>query len=116
MDNNRCLHLVQNSYRIHLQLKTMLTLSDKEVEENLSKLSENWKCERKKLLCEFTFTNYNSTIDFANKVAQLAIKQNHHPSIQIDYGEVKITITTHDVGNQLTQKDFELAIAIEKIY
>lgn len=116
MDNNRCLHPVQNPYRIHLQLKTLLALSDKEVEENLSKLTENWKCDGKKLLGQFTFTNYNSTIDFANKVAELAIKQNHHPSIQIDYGEVKITITTHDVGNQLTQKDFELANAIEKIY
>jgi 4a-hydroxytetrahydrobiopterin dehydratase len=48
------------------------------------------------------------------RVAFLAEKQNHHPKLTNVYNRVDIELTTHDAGG-LTQKDFELAVAIDQL-
>lgn len=40
----------------------------------------------------------------------------HHPNWSNVYNSVSITLNTHDAGDQVTEKDIELAKAIEKIY
>lgn len=54
---------------------------------------------------EFKFKNFLEAIDFVNKVAVVAEKNNHHPEIIINYNKVKIITTTHDAGNIVTEKD-----------
>ena len=62
----------------------------------------------------FHFENFDDTMKFVNAVAQEAKKQDHHPEIYIKYDKVTLTLTTHDLGG-LTEKDFDLAKAINKI-
>ncbi len=45
----------------------------------------------------------------------IAEKANHHPNWLNIYNEVIITLTTHS-ENAVTEKDFELAKKIDKIY
>ncbi len=39
----------------------------------------------------------------------------HHADIGYRYGDVRFTITTHAAGRRLTNKDFDLADAIERV-
>ena len=51
---------------------------------------------------------------FVNAVANLANRKNHHPTMIVSFDKVQVQLTTHDKGNKLTQKDFQLAKAIDK--
>ena len=60
--------------------------------------SKDWGSSKKKLERTFKFKDFNESIDFVNKVAKIAEKQNHHPDITINYNKVKISITDHEKG------------------
>ena len=44
-----------------------------------------------KLNCSFAFSNYEECVNFANKIADLAEKEDHHPEILIEWGKVTVT-------------------------
>ncbi|MCL5022972.1 MAG: 4a-hydroxytetrahydrobiopterin dehydratase [Nitrospirae bacterium] len=73
-----------------------------------------WSLKEGALEKEFRFKDFLQAIDFVNKVAALAEKQDHHPDIVISYNKVKLTLSTHAVGG-LSKKDFVLATAIDAI-
>ena len=49
------------------------------------------------------------------EVAIEAEKLNHHPNWSNVYNSVIITLSTHDAGNIITNKDRELAQAIDRL-
>ena len=61
----------------------------------------------------FPFHTFIAGLGFAAKVAVHAEILNHHPTIELSYGKVKVRITTHDVKG-LTGLDFELAERIDR--
>jgi 4a-hydroxytetrahydrobiopterin dehydratase len=73
----------------------------------------NWKEENNKLTQTFKFNDFVDAFAFLNKVAILAEKANHHPEIFNVYNTVTISLTTHDAGNTVTDKDRNLAKAID---
>jgi len=93
----------------------MTVLNQEEIQRELSKLNEGWYNRANNLVGEFFFKKYLGALDFVNAVGLLAEQQQHHPSIKLEYGRVKIHITTHDADNSLTYKDFKLAAAIDQI-
>lgn len=62
---------------------------------------------------KFEFENFIEAFAFMTKVAITAEKMNHHPEWKNVYNKVEITLTTHDKGNTITQKDRDLAKAID---
>lgn len=60
------------------------------------------------------FEDFQSALDFVNKVGTLAESQGHHPNIELGWGLVEITIWTHKI-NGLHQSDFVLAAKIDRI-
>lgn len=68
------------------------------------------------LRATYKFKSFTKTWQFLNMVAAQAHILRHHPTITTTYNKVEITVTTHDVGNQLTYKDTKLARAIQQIY
>ena len=48
------------------------------------------------------------------EIARVADELNHHPDVDVRYGEVVIRTTSHDVGH-LTSRDVELARRISHI-
>lgn len=62
---------------------------------------------------EFQFIDFRAAMAFLNRVADLAEEQGHHPEIFNAYGKVRLTLTTHDAGNTVTEKDHRLAAAID---
>jgi 4a-hydroxytetrahydrobiopterin dehydratase len=68
------------------------------------------------LQAEFEIHPYLKALSFVSSVGCLAEEHNHHPDIHLSYGKVQIRITTHDAGNTVTDKDYQLAEAIEKAF
>ncbi len=65
------------------------------------------------LRAEFTFTDFAEAFAFMTRVGLIAQEQGHHPDMAISWNAVTITITTHDAGNTITEKDRKLAAAID---
>lgn len=75
----------------------------------------NWIEENNTLNRSFTFKNFIEAWSFMTKVAMVAEKMNHHPEWSNVYNKVSITLTTHDEGNRITEKDSELAKKIDEL-
>ena len=75
----------------------------------------NWKEENNKLTRSFKFNNFIEAWGFMTQIALIAEKQAHHPDWRNVYNTVEITLTTHDEGNTVTDKDKKLAEAINQL-
>ena len=83
-------------------------------EINKSLASHGWDYADKKISKSFTFDAYMEGIQFVQKIAVLAEAQNHHPTINIGWRKVDISITSHDLGGVST-KCVNLALGIDNI-
>lgn len=73
-----------------------------------------WEIQAGKLTKRFRFRNFREAFAFMTQVALLAERLDHHPDWCNVYNRVHITLYTHSVGG-LTQRDFQLAEAIEEL-
>jgi len=90
-------------------------LDQKEVAEYLNQIKDDWKfTDKNKISKEFLFVNYRHTMDFVNKVADLAEEEGHHPVMHVYFGRVIIELWTHAI-NGLSENDFILASKIDKL-
>ena len=64
---------------------------------------------------DFVFSNFVQAFGFMSQVALLAEARNHHPNWSNVYNRVSIELTSHDAGNQVTDKDRNLATAIDAL-
>jgi 4a-hydroxytetrahydrobiopterin dehydratase len=74
-----------------------------------------WIEQNNKLYHSFEFKDFKEAFAFMTKVADLAEKADHHPTWTNTYNKVEIWLSTHDAGNVVTQRDEDLADAIDKI-
>lgn len=79
-------------------------------------ISKEWNIiEDKKLSRCFEFKGFLKTMSFVNAVAWEANRLMHHPDMQVSFNRCVVDITTHDAGNKLTEKDYQLAQAIDAL-
>lgn len=64
----------------------------------------------------FKFKDFTQAFAFMTEVAFLAEKMNHHPDWRNVYNTVEISLSTHDAGNKVTEKDRQLAEAIDRLF
>jgi 4a-hydroxytetrahydrobiopterin dehydratase len=74
-----------------------------------------WKEGSNTLTRKFQFKNFSEAFAFMTRVALIAEKLNHHPTWTNTYNTVEISLSTHDAGNTVTDKDRKLAEMIDKI-
>lgn len=72
-----------------------------------------WAYEANGLHKDFEFHHFREAVSFIVRLSFEAEARDHHPEIHNVYNKVKISLRTHDAGNQVTQKDLQLAEAIE---
>lgn len=89
-------------------------LKSNEINHFLQEL-DSWRVsdDQKWLVKEYKFSDFSKTLDFVNKVGQIAEQENHHPNLEFTYGYCKISIQTHKI-NALVENDFILAAKIDK--
>lgn len=75
----------------------------------------NWEEINNELVRKFEFADFSEAFGFMTRVAILAEKADHHPWWSNVYNKVEIRLTTHDAGNTVTDKDRNLAAAIDKL-
>ena len=75
-----------------------------------------WTEKNNQLQKSFQFKDFVSAFAFMTRVAFAAEKMNHHPNWTNVWNKVDISLSTHDAGDIVTEKDRKLAEAIDKIY
>ena len=63
----------------------------------------------------FEFKDFKEAFAFMTKVAMLAEQLNHHPNWSNAYNKVSFYLSTHDVGNNVTDRDRNLAMEIDRL-
>ena len=74
-----------------------------------------WIEENNKLVKHFSFKDFISAFSFLSKVALISEKLDHHPEIINVYNKVTIKLSTHDIWNKVSKKDYDLAKAIDEL-
>ena|SRR6218665_2584699 len=75
---------------------------------------KGWELKNDMLRRKVVFKNFSQAFGFMARVALEAEKLNHHPDWKNSYNKVSVSLSTHDAGG-LTELDFKLATAIDKI-
>jgi len=80
---------------------------------------QDWQLETdagaSKLVRHFEFNDFVEAFGFMTRVALLAERADHHPNWSNVYNRITIELTSHDAGNRVTQRDRDLAAAIDKV-
>ena len=75
-----------------------------------------WKENNNALEASVIFDNFVAAFSFMTAVALECEKMNHHPNWSNVWNQVHISLSTHDAGNIVTDKDKDLARIISEIY
>ena len=75
-----------------------------------------WKEINQALECEFVFADFREAMLFMQDVAVVVDKMDHHPEWTNIYNKVHIRLQTHSAGKVITDKDRNLAKAIDEIF
>jgi len=83
-------------------------------EELLRELDDGWRLNPEgHLERAYAFKNFAEAMAFANKVADVAEDEDHHPDLYIAWGKCKVEIWTHKISG-LTESDFYLAAKADR--
>ena len=93
-------------------------LNEKEIDDLLPQIP-SWNVFEhegiKRLICSFAFSSYEESVSFANKIADLAEKEDHHPELLIEWGKVTVTWWSHKIKG-LHKNDFIAAAKTDQIF
>src|SRR5438874_5266202 len=89
-------------------------LKGDEIETLLNQLTAWQVVKEHHLRKEYKFRDFRETLEFVNRVGELAEAQGHHPDICFGWGKAEVTIWTHKIDG-LTESDFVLAAKIDKL-
>lgn len=89
-------------------------LSDAVIAEALKRLP-GWEHENDALKRSYRFSDFSEALGFIVRIGLLAEQHGHHPELFNVYNTVRVALNTHDAGGKVTQKDLDLARAIQKL-
>lgn len=86
-------------------------LNPQTLEQSLEKL-DGWQGTTEQIAKDYRLKDFGESINFVERVAELAEHADHHPDIHISYNRVRLELATHSAGG-VTQKDLDLAARID---
>jgi ribonuclease HI len=75
-----------------------------------------WKETKHGLYKQFNFENFKQAWAFMEAVAELAEEFQHHPRWENEWSVVQVWLITHEGGKAITDRDHEMANAIDEIF
>jgi 4a-hydroxytetrahydrobiopterin dehydratase len=77
-------------------------------------LHTDWRiaADAKSLVRAFKFKDFYRTMSFVNAVAHIANIEDHHPDLEVAYGNCNVTFATHSIGG-LSHNDFICAAKVD---
>ena len=91
----------------------MSKLSEAEIVARLPD-AKGWERHGDMLVRTWQFPSFRRAMEFVNQVAGLIEKTDHHPDLIVQYRNVRIEMSSHDVGG-LTERDFSLIAGINEL-
>lgn len=91
----------------------MKPLTENQIKDHLNTYP-NWTYEDKAIHISFEFEDFKNAFAAMTRIAFEAEGLQHHPNWSNTYNTLNISLSTHDAGG-VTEKDFELAKAIEEV-
>lgn len=91
----------------------MQKIDPDQIEQRMTEFPD-WSVTGQKIQRTFAFDDFTGSMEFVNRVANLAERLQHHPDIMIRYAKVTLTLTTHDASG-ITEKDFVFAREIDSL-
>ena len=88
-------------------------LTDIQIRERLAALP-GWQHAGGELVREFVFKGYGQTLAFANAVAYIAVREDHHPTLEIAYKTCRVRYRTHSIQG-LSENDFICAAKVDAL-
>ncbi|MBK5104221.1 MAG: 4a-hydroxytetrahydrobiopterin dehydratase [Burkholderiales bacterium] len=88
-------------------------LAQAQIDAGLARLP-GWTHEGGAIGKTFAFRNYAETMAFANGVAGIAQREDHHPEMLVGYDKCRVAYSTHSVGG-ISENDFICAAKIEAL-
>ena len=77
--------------------------------------NETWQQTKHGLYKRFNFINFAEAFSFMTDVAAIAEEQQHHPRWENEWSVVQIWLMTHEESSTITDKDYALADAIDRL-
>ena len=84
--------------------------------KSLTNPMTNWKTTNQSLEKTFEFVTFEDAMQFMQDATPFITQTDHHPTWSNTYNRVQVTITTHDAGNQVTEKDHTLANFLDELF
>lgn len=75
---------------------------------------DGWRQTGNALRAHFATGDFATGLEFVNRIGAAAEARQHHPDLTLTYPEVRISLSSHDVGG-ITERDTELAREISAI-
>lgn len=76
---------------------------------------QSWILSDNKPTKTFEFKTFEDAIDFMVRASKVISEFDHHPEWANIYNRVLVSLCTHDAGNVVTQKDYDLASALDRV-
>jgi 4a-hydroxytetrahydrobiopterin dehydratase len=73
-----------------------------------------WAYDGRVIAKTWSFKNYYETMAFANAVAWIAHREDHHPDMSVSYNRCRVEFSTHSIGG-ISENDFICAARIEAL-
>ena len=81
----------------------------------LDRVVLGWEKKNNALVRTERFKDFSEALAFIVRIGLLAEQSDHHPTIKNTYNVVSLLLTTHDQGNTITEKDYDLAEKINAV-
>ncbi|WP_299215701.1 4a-hydroxytetrahydrobiopterin dehydratase [uncultured Dokdonia sp.] len=91
----------------------MKKLTEAQIKDRLEDFPD-WEYDENAIHTTLEFENFREVFSTMTRIAFEAERLQHHPDWSNVYNELSISLSTHDAGG-VTEKDFDLAAAIEDI-
>ncbi len=90
-------------------------LKREEIERLYQQLGSEWEVvEESKIQKTYHFKDFKEALAFVNAVGKIAEEEGHHPDLELSWGKVKISLSTHKIKG-LSESDFILAAKCDEI-
>ncbi|MEY3645721.1 MAG: hypothetical protein RL127_429 [Bacteroidota bacterium] len=76
----------------------------------------NWTNNENSLEKTYRFDTFESAMEFMQQAALIISEADHHPTWTNTYNQILVSLSTHDAGNKVTDKDWTLAHALDALY